>query len=43
VALVEAGRLDISSMVSRRLPLDRFADAFEAIEAGSGVRSVLIP
>jgi len=43
VALAEAGRLDIASMVSRRLSLDAFAEAFDAIHAGSGVRSVLIP
>jgi S-(hydroxymethyl)glutathione dehydrogenase/alcohol dehydrogenase len=43
VALAEAGRLDLASMVSRRLPLEQVNDALEALEAGTVVRSVLVP
>jgi S-(hydroxymethyl)glutathione dehydrogenase/alcohol dehydrogenase len=43
VALAEAGRLDLSGMVSRRLRLDDVNDAIGAIEAGEVIRSVLVP
>lgn len=43
VALAEMGRLDLSSMVSQRLPLERIGDAFEMMERGEVIRSVLVP
>jgi S-(hydroxymethyl)glutathione dehydrogenase/alcohol dehydrogenase len=43
VKLIEAGRLNVESMVSRRLPLDGVMTAFQAISEGAGVRSVLVP
>jgi S-(hydroxymethyl)glutathione dehydrogenase/alcohol dehydrogenase len=42
VALVETGRLDIGSMVSRRIRLDEVNDAFRAMEAGEVIRSVIV-
>jgi S-(hydroxymethyl)glutathione dehydrogenase / alcohol dehydrogenase len=42
VSLVETGRLDIGSMVSRRIKLDEVNDAFRAMEAGEVIRSVII-
>ena len=43
VALAEAGRLDLATMVSQRLPLDQVNEAMQAMEGGEVVRSVLIP
>jgi S-(hydroxymethyl)glutathione dehydrogenase / alcohol dehydrogenase len=43
VALAEAGRLDISAMVSSRIGLDEVQRAFDAIEQRSGVRTVVVP
>ena len=42
VRLVETGRLDIGSMVSRRIKLDEVNDAFRAMEAGEVIRSVIV-
>jgi S-(hydroxymethyl)glutathione dehydrogenase/alcohol dehydrogenase len=42
VSLVETGRLDIGSMVSRRIKLDDVNDAFRAMEAGEVIRSVIV-
>ena len=42
VELVETGRLDIGSMVSRRIKLDEVNDAFRAMEAGEVIRSVIV-
>ncbi len=42
VGLVETGRLDIGSMVSRRIKLDEVNDAFRAMEAGEVIRSVIV-
>jgi len=42
VSLVETGRLDINSMVSRRIKLDEVNDAFRAMEAGEVIRSVIV-
>jgi S-(hydroxymethyl)glutathione dehydrogenase/alcohol dehydrogenase len=41
IALIESGRLDLGSMVSQRLPLDRLEDAFETMRSGSAIRSVV--
>jgi S-(hydroxymethyl)glutathione dehydrogenase/alcohol dehydrogenase len=41
VNLVETGRLDIGSMVSRHIHLDEVNDAFRAMEAGEVIRSVI--
>ena len=42
IGLVETGRLDIGSMVSRRIKLDEVNDAFRAMEAGEVIRSVIV-
>ena len=42
VDLVETGRLDVGSMVSRRIKLDEVNDAFRAMEAGEVIRSVIV-
>ena len=42
VGLVETGRLDIGSMVSRRISLGDVNDAFRAMEAGEVIRSVIV-
>ena len=42
VRLVEAGRLDLTTMVSRHIHLDEVNDAFRAMEAGEVIRSVII-
>ncbi len=42
VDLVETGRLDIGSMVSRRIHLDEVNEAFRAMEAGEVIRSVIV-
>jgi len=42
IGLVETGRLDIGSMVSRRIGLEDVNDAFRAMEAGEVIRSVII-
>lgn len=42
VRLVETGRLDLGSMVSRHIHLDDVNDAFRAMEAGEVIRSVIV-
>jgi S-(hydroxymethyl)glutathione dehydrogenase/alcohol dehydrogenase len=42
VELIETGRLDTSSMVSRTIKLDDVNDAFRAMEAGEVIRSVIV-
>jgi S-(hydroxymethyl)glutathione dehydrogenase / alcohol dehydrogenase len=42
VSFAEQGRLDLSSMISRRFALDEVNDAFQAIEAGEVIRSVIL-
>jgi S-(hydroxymethyl)glutathione dehydrogenase/alcohol dehydrogenase len=42
IGLVETGRLDIGSMVSRRIKLDEVNDAFRAMQAGEVIRSVIV-
>ncbi len=41
VELIETGRLDIGSMVSKTIKLDGVNDAFRAMEAGEVIRSVI--
>jgi len=41
ISLVEHGRLDLGSMVSRRIKLDEVNDAFTAMKAGEVIRSVI--
>jgi S-(hydroxymethyl)glutathione dehydrogenase / alcohol dehydrogenase len=41
VALAESGALDLASMVSAELPLDRVDDAVTALHNGEGLRTVL--
>jgi len=42
IALTETGRLDLESMVSRRIKLDEVNDAFRAMQAGEVIRSVIV-
>jgi S-(hydroxymethyl)glutathione dehydrogenase/alcohol dehydrogenase len=42
ISLVETGRLDLTSMVSRRIALQEVNDAFRAMEAGEVIRSVIV-
>ena len=42
IDLVETGRLDLGTMVSRRIALDEVNDAFRAMEAGEVIRSVIV-
>ena len=42
VSLVEQGKLDLGSMVSRTMHLDEINDAFKAMQAGEVIRSVLV-
>ncbi len=42
VQFAETGRLDLASMVTRRISLDQVNDAFRAMEAGEVIRSVIV-
>lgn len=42
VELIETGRLDTSSMVSKKIKLDEVNDAFRAMESGEVIRSVIL-
>jgi S-(hydroxymethyl)glutathione dehydrogenase/alcohol dehydrogenase len=42
VALAETGRLDIASMISRRIGLDDVNDAIRAMDAGEVIRTVIV-
>lgn len=42
VALAESGRLDLGSLVSRRIPLDRVNDGLAALERVEGLRTVVV-
>jgi len=42
VAMVTSGRLRLSDMVDRRLPLDRVDEAFAALAPGEVARSVIV-
>lgn len=42
VALAETGRLDLGSMVTRRIALDDVNDAFRAMDAGEEIRTVIV-
>lgn len=42
VGLVESGRLDIGTMVSRTIGLDDVNEAFRAMQAGEVIRSVIV-
>lgn len=43
VDLWRAGRLDLDRLITGRAPLDGVNDAFAAIEAGTAIRTLLIP
>jgi S-(hydroxymethyl)glutathione dehydrogenase/alcohol dehydrogenase len=43
VDLWRAGKLDLESLVTGTAPLDAVSDAFAALEAGTAIRTVLIP
>jgi S-(hydroxymethyl)glutathione dehydrogenase/alcohol dehydrogenase len=43
IALAESGHLDLGKMISRRYPLEGINDAFDAMDRGEVVRSILVP
>jgi threonine dehydrogenase-like Zn-dependent dehydrogenase len=43
LALMQAGRIDISPLVSREMPLTEAADAYEAYASHSALKIVLRP
>lgn len=43
IDLWRAGKLDLESLVTDRMPLERINDAFDALESGDAIRTVLIP
>jgi S-(hydroxymethyl)glutathione dehydrogenase/alcohol dehydrogenase len=43
VGLVEAGRIDVESMISKRLAIDDVNVAFDRMVRGEGIRTVLVP
>lgn len=43
IDLVRRGRIEVSSMVTAKLPLDRINDAFDMLRRGEGLRSVVLP
>jgi S-(hydroxymethyl)glutathione dehydrogenase/alcohol dehydrogenase len=42
VALAESGRLDLASMISRRISLDEVGRALVTMEEGEGIRTVIV-
>jgi S-(hydroxymethyl)glutathione dehydrogenase / alcohol dehydrogenase len=42
VEMVTSGRLRLSDMIDRRLPLDRVDEAFAALDSGEVARSVIV-
>jgi S-(hydroxymethyl)glutathione dehydrogenase/alcohol dehydrogenase len=42
IRMQQAGRLDLESLVSQRIPLTDLNEAFAAMEAGDVVRSVIV-
>jgi S-(hydroxymethyl)glutathione dehydrogenase / alcohol dehydrogenase len=42
VNLAESGRLDIASLITRRIGLDAINDAFRAMDAGEEIRTVIV-
>jgi S-(hydroxymethyl)glutathione dehydrogenase/alcohol dehydrogenase len=43
IELIESGRLDVASMVTRQYPLEQVNDAFAAMRDGEVVRGVVVP
>ncbi len=43
VNLVREGRIDLSSIVTARLPLERIGEAADLLRRGEGLRSVIVP
>ncbi|HEY9376933.1 MAG TPA: hypothetical protein VIQ02_07535, partial [Jiangellaceae bacterium] len=43
IRLVESGRIDATSLVTSRFPLDQAADAFESAVARAGLKVVIQP
>jgi S-(hydroxymethyl)glutathione dehydrogenase/alcohol dehydrogenase len=42
IGLIEQGKLDVGSMVSRTMHLDEVNDAIRAMQEGEVIRSVLV-
>ena len=43
IELIESGRLDVASMITRQYALDDVNDAFAAMRDGEVVRGVVVP
>ena len=43
IDLAEGGKLNLAAMVSNHLPLADVNEAFRAMEAAEGIRTVLVP
>ena len=43
IALVASGRIDAGALVTHRLPLERWAEAFEAIDTQQAIKAILVP
>jgi 6-hydroxycyclohex-1-ene-1-carbonyl-CoA dehydrogenase len=43
IALAANGKLRVAALVSHRFPLDRIADAFDALRSGAAIRAIVVP
>ena len=43
VALISSGRIDTARMVTHRFPLDKAAEAIEAVAGGEGIKIAVLP
>lgn len=43
LALISTGQVSLEPLVTSRYPLSRWTDAFDAVRAGAGIKTVLVP
>lgn len=43
LALISTGQVSLEPLVTNQYPLSRWADAFEAVRTGAGIKTVLVP
>lgn len=43
MALIEQGLVSLGPLVTRRVPIDSFSEAFDAAASGEGIKTVIIP
>lgn len=43
VALIEQRRVSLGPLVTTRLPISRWSEAFDAVRAGAGIKTVIVP